>query len=156
MNEEAGMADSSNSRQTSVVVVVAIVGLVSTIGAAALGGYWANQSVERQFESQRSAQVEDQRREVYVNFLRSTVQACQAQGKAIETGSGDDVAEANSKANDVVTQGGLVVLIAGRTEVQDAGSDLMNGIAFDDVCQDDDRYISLFNAFVKSGRDDLT
>jgi type II secretory pathway pseudopilin PulG len=150
------MADSSNSRQTSIVVVVAIVGLVSTIGAAALGGYWANQSVERQFESQRSAQVEDQRREVYANFLRSTLQACEAQGEATRTRSDDDIAEANSKSNEVLTQGGLVALIAGSTEVQVATSDLMDGVALDDVCLEDESYLDLYNAFVTSGRDDLT
>jgi hypothetical protein len=151
------MADSSNGRQTSIVVVVAIVGLVSTIGAAALGGYWANQSVERQFESQRSAQVEDQRREVYANFLRSTFQACEAQGDARSTGRDDDFAEANSKANEVLVQGGLVILIAGSTEVQVAASDLMDGVAGDDeVCLEEDSYIDLYNAFVSSGRDDLT
>ena len=143
------MADGSNRSQTSVVVVVAIVGLISTISAAALGGYWANQSVERQFESQRSAQIEDQRREVYANFLRSTIQACEAQG------SGNDD-EATSAANEVLTQGGLVVLIAGSTEVQDAVSEFMNAVAIDDACQDLDRFSSLYNAFVESGRNDLT
>jgi type II secretory pathway pseudopilin PulG len=153
------MADSSNGRQTSIVVVVAIVGLVSTIGAAALGGYWANQSVERQFESQRGAQVEDQRREVYANFLRSTFEACEAQGEARRTGSVDDFTEASSKTNEVLVQGGLVNLIAGSTEVQDATSNLMDGVAGpDEVCleAESDSYIDLYNAFVRSGRDDLT
>jgi hypothetical protein len=147
------MADSSNSRQTSVVVVVAIVGLISTISAAALGGYWANQSVERQFESQRSAQIEDQRREVYANFLRSTIKACEAQGKAQASGNDD---EATSTANEVLNQGALVVLIAGSTEVEDTSSDLTNGVALSDVCQDHDTYFDLANAFVESARNDLT
>jgi hypothetical protein len=146
------MADSSRNSQTS-VVVVAIVGLISTIGAAALGGYWANQSVERQFESQRGAQIQDQRREVYADFLRSTVKACEAQERAVE--SGND-AEATATANEVVTQGGLVVLIAGSTEVEVAVSDFMDAVAFDDACAHTDRYIGLYNDFGETARNDLT
>src|SRR5215216_6231476 len=72
------MAEKAERSSGPSVVVVAIVGLLSTIGAAALGGYWANRSVERQFESQRSAELQDQRREVYANYLRATAQFCTA------------------------------------------------------------------------------
>jgi type II secretory pathway pseudopilin PulG len=73
------MADKADrSGAPYVVVVVAIVGLLSTIGAAALGGYWANRSVERQFESQRSAALQDQRREAYAGYLRATAEFCTA------------------------------------------------------------------------------
>jgi type II secretory pathway pseudopilin PulG len=76
------MADKADrSGAPYVVVVVAIVGLLSTIGAAALGGYWANRSVERQFESQRSAALQDQRREAYANYLRATTEFCTAVGE---------------------------------------------------------------------------
>jgi hypothetical protein len=132
------------------------VGLISTIGAAALGGYWANQSVERQFESQRSAQIEDQRREVYADFLRSTVQACQAQGTASETGNSHDVAAATSKSNEVVTHGGLVVLIAGSTQVQDAATEFRDAVAFGDACPDAAGYLRLYRAFVATARSDVT
>src|SRR6266540_2179611 len=60
----AGTADRSGT--PFIVIAVAITGLLSTVGAAALGGYWANESVKRQFESQRTAQIQDQRRAVYV------------------------------------------------------------------------------------------
>jgi type II secretory pathway pseudopilin PulG len=76
------MADgASRSGAPFVVVVVALVGLLSTVGAAALGGYWANRSVERQFESQRNAALQDQRRETYANYLRATAQVCLALGE---------------------------------------------------------------------------
>ena len=76
------MADKEGRSGTPyVVVVVAIVGLLSTIGAAALGGYWANRSVERQFESQRSAALQDQRREAYADYLRASAEFCTAAGE---------------------------------------------------------------------------
>jgi hypothetical protein len=70
--------ESGRSNTPIVVVVVAVVGLLASVGSAALGGYWANKSVERQLESQRSSAVQDQRREVYVAYLRAATEMCQA------------------------------------------------------------------------------
>jgi hypothetical protein len=70
------MAGPDRSNTPAVVVVVAIVGLLATIGASALGGYWANKSVERQLESERSTAIQDQRREVYVDYLTSALRVC--------------------------------------------------------------------------------
>jgi CHASE1-domain containing sensor protein len=102
------MADGANrSGAPFVVVVVALVGLLSTIGAAALGGYWANQSVERQFESQRSAALQDQRRETYANYLRATAQFCTAVGE-------DPNSQKTSKAViELLNQHARVELLAG-------------------------------------------
>jgi hypothetical protein len=68
--------ESGRSNTPIVVVVVAIVGLLATVGSAALGGYWANKSAERQLESQRSAKIQDQRREIYVDYLRAVSNEC--------------------------------------------------------------------------------
>jgi len=74
------MATDDRSGAPFVVVAVAIAGLLSTLGAAALSGYWTNASVERQFDSQRTAQIQDLRRQVYVDFLQRTTEACIAGG----------------------------------------------------------------------------
>jgi type II secretory pathway pseudopilin PulG len=104
------MADgASRSGAPFVVVVVALVGLVSTVGAAALGGYWANRSVERQFESQRNAALQDQRRETYANYLRATAQVCLALG---EDPSGQSQ-KAQKAGAEVLNQHARAQLIAG-------------------------------------------
>ena len=63
-----------------VVIIVALAGLLSTLGAAALSGYWTNVAVEHQFEKQRSAQIQDQRRQVYVDYLQRGTDLCAAWG----------------------------------------------------------------------------
>ena len=100
------MAGPDRSNTPGVVVVVAIVGLLATIGASALGGYWANRSVERQLESERSAAIQDQRREVYVDYMTATLRLCLAWGQ------GDDE-KLEQAATDVLNQEGRVMLIAG-------------------------------------------
>jgi type II secretory pathway pseudopilin PulG len=104
------MADgASRSGAPFVVVAVALVGLLSTVGAAALGGYWANRSVERQFESQRNAALQDQRRETYANYLRAAAQVCLALG---EDPSGQSQ-KAQKAGVEVLNQHARARLIAG-------------------------------------------
>ncbi len=80
-------------------------GLLSTIGASALGGYWANESVQRQFQSQRSAAIQDQRRAVYVDLIRATTPVCDAKGNK-------DAAKYQSAAVELLNQQGRALLIA--------------------------------------------
>ncbi len=89
-----------------VVVLVAIAGLLSTLGAAGLSGYWTNASVKRQFESQRTAQIQDLRRQVYVDFLQRITEACTAgvgAELAASSGSAKAVAEARAKVDKAIT-----------------------------------------------------
>jgi type II secretory pathway pseudopilin PulG len=102
-------AKADRSGAPFVVVAVAIVGLLSTIGAAALGGYWANRSVERQFESQRSAAIQDRRRETYANYLSATAQLCVVIGDD-STGQSQRTQQARVE---VLNQDAQVQLIAG-------------------------------------------
>jgi type II secretory pathway pseudopilin PulG len=99
------MTTPPNRSGSLLVVAVAIVGLLSTIGASALGGYWANESVQRQFQSQRSAAIQDQRRAVYVDLMRTTTPVCDAlQNK--------DAAKYQSAAVELLNQKGRALLIA--------------------------------------------
>ena len=68
-----------------VVILVALAGLLSTLGAAFLSGSFTNASVERQFEAQRNAQIYDQRRQVYVNYIKATFEMCVAGETANES-----------------------------------------------------------------------
>jgi len=62
------MADTDRGR-TPIVVIVAIIGLLSTVGASALGGYFARRSAERQINKQRNDELFDLRREAYMEFI---------------------------------------------------------------------------------------
>jgi hypothetical protein len=88
-----------------VVVLVAIAGLLSTLGAAALSGYWTNASVERQFESQRTAQIQDLRRQVYVDFLQRITETCIA-------GDTGDNAKINKAITSLLSEAGRAELLA--------------------------------------------
>src|SRR6266496_5029280 len=99
------MTTPHNRSGSLLVVAVAIVGLLSTIGASALGGYWANESVQRQFQSQRSAAIQDQRRAVYVDLIRATTPVCDAKGNK-------DAAKYQSAAVELLNQQGRALLIA--------------------------------------------
>ena len=142
------MADKAGrSGAPYVVVVVAIVGLLSTIGAAALGGYWANRSVERQFESQRSAELQDQRRVIYVNYLRATAQLC----TAIERDR--NVTEA---AVEVLNQHSRVLLIAG-PDLRAPLTSFTEALTSEDPapCHDFNTYKKFRDAFVDAAQPDL-
>jgi hypothetical protein len=145
-----GTSDRSNT--PLVVVLVAIMGLVSTVGAAALGGYWANKSVERQFESQRTAEIQDQRREVYVDYLRATTQACDAQ----DTG---DQAKIDATAVELLNQQSRVLLIGGPS-LREAVTRFTDAIISEpdrqkQACASNTNYLDLRDAFIDSAKPDL-
>lgn len=143
------MADRANRSNTpAVVVVVAIVGLLSTISAAALGGYWTNRSVERQFESQRTAAIQDQRRAVYVDYLRATTQACEAGIVNPED------SKALKAALELLNQQGRVSLI-GSPNVRNAVAKFTEAVLHGDACDDENKYAVVRDAFVTSAKPDL-
>jgi type II secretory pathway pseudopilin PulG len=134
---------------SSVVVVVAIVGLLSTIGAAALGGYWANRTVDRQFESQRSAELQDQRREVYANYLRATAQFCTA---ATEDPNPQNT---NKALVELLNQDARVDLLAG-PNLRAPLIGLTNALIDENATGCDSRkYLELRHAFVAGAQPDL-
>jgi hypothetical protein len=145
------MATSADRGSGSLVVVaVAITGLLSTVGAAALGGYWANQSVQRQFDSQRQAQIQDQRRIEYSDFVRATAQLCEVRA---ESGLGPKV---NAAATEVLNQQGRVLLIASpslRKSVDTLTYYVLNAISGKGC--DNNKYITKRNAFVEAAKGEL-
>jgi hypothetical protein len=51
-------------------VVAAIVGVLGGMGGAFVGGYIANKGQQQRFEEERKTQVQDLRRETYVQYLQ--------------------------------------------------------------------------------------
>lgn len=147
------MAD-ANRGGTPVIVVVAIIGLLSTVGASALGGYWGSksaevsaESLEKQFESQRTAAIFDLRREAYIEFVRANTQACKAQG-------GQDEAEVESTTLEVLHQLALVELLAS-TELQAPAEEFANAVMSGEACEDLDTLVGYYNNFVITARMEL-
>ena len=120
------MADTDRGR-TPIVVIVAIIGLLSTVGASALGGYFARRSAERQINKQRNDELFDLRREAYVEFIRLTTQACETQ----QTGDEANIEQARLQ---VLHQGALVTFL--RPEVTDALNPFPNAVLDGDACVD--------------------
>ena len=147
----AMVGGSDRSNTPAVVVVVAVVGLLATVGSAALGGFWANKSVEHQFESQRSAEIQDQRREVYDDYLRAVGKLCQ-----VLKATGEGV-EADKAAFEVLNQGGRVGLIAGPA-LKDAVSVSTHALVFEPEtgpCSANDRLERFIEAYIDAAQPDL-
>jgi hypothetical protein len=145
------MADDANRGGTRVIVIVAIIGLLSTVGASALGGYWGSksaevsaESLERQFELQRTAAVFDLRREVYIDFVRANSQACQAWG-------GQDDAAVEPAVLEVLHQLALVEFIAS-SELLAPAEEFANAVMTGEACRDLDSLAVYYNDFVITAR----
>jgi hypothetical protein len=142
--------ESGRSNTQAVVVVVAVVGLLASVGSAALGGFWANRSVERQFESQRSAEIQDLRRDIYAAYLRATAQWCTA------LASPEDVKQAQKAQVELLDEQARVLLVAGptlRTAVNKFTYEITKS---EDVCMGDiDAYDRLRTAFINGAKPDL-
>lgn len=137
----AGASERGNTPR--VVVAVAVVGLLSTLGASLLGGVFATVQVKTQLDQQRDEKIEDQRREVYLDFLRATSEACQAW----ITG---DKRKADPAYFEVLNQEGRVKLIAGDA-VGNAAHAWANAIVFEEVaCQDNDKLTEYRDPFVRA------
>ena len=146
--------ESGRSNTQAVVVVVAVVGLLATVGSAALGGYWANKGVERQFNSQRSAEIQDQRRQVYDEYLRAVAKECDLVG---QEGPSE---KAGAAAVEVLNLAGRVRLIAGPA-LKDAVSAATTALVFDDPttgtspCANNDNLKSFLDSFIGAAQPDL-
>jgi len=146
------MADTADrSHPSRVVVVVALVGLISTVSASFFSGYWANRSVERQFESQRIAQIQDLRRQVYVDYLRMSTEVCNAKD------TGDD-SKVNKAVVGLLNQQGQILLIASPdSDLGDTVSKFTEALTVDKggACADNATYFALRDKFITSARQDL-
>ena len=100
------MADGADRSSNRAVVVVALSGLLATVGAAFLGGVLAQNAAETQLWIARHNALVDQKRLIYTDFLRATATAC-------STSEGDDEAAAETAAVALLNEQARVLLIAG-------------------------------------------
>jgi hypothetical protein len=137
-------APERSSTTPFMVVLVALVGLLSTVGAAALGGYWANRSVERQLEEQ----IQDQRREIYVDYLRAAAEACL---------TSQSTTDEEATIVDVLNQQGQVLLIAsgGNSDLRDAVNSFTAAILSGEACSSPDALNAFRDAFIEAAQPDL-
>jgi len=144
----------SSTRTLLVGVLGAVIGLVGAIGASALGGYWANKSVETSFANQRTAQIQDQRRQVFADFMKSTAVMCSDLDTAPR-----DTAKLEAAVNDVLSDQERVLLVTG-TDIQGPLGNLANYViqtapnSTGHGC-DNQTYFPYVNAFIAAARRDL-
>jgi hypothetical protein len=126
-------AGSDRSNTPAVVVAVAITGLLSTVGASLLGGLLANASLKDQLDRERSNAVKDQRRQVYVEYLRAAEKTCTLAGK--DTSSQQNLDKLNAAGLELLDQQARVLLIAGE-DVRNAVKPFTKQIIEGDVAKD--------------------
>ena len=99
------MADGSDRSSNRGVVLVALTGLLSTVLAAFVGGALAQGAAEEQAYSARRNALNDQRREIYADYVFATETACAAADDR-------DAKALTAAANDVLHQQVRVQLLA--------------------------------------------
>jgi hypothetical protein len=151
-------ADESASSRPSVAVIIAIGGLLSTLGAAFLGSYTSTNSVETTLNGQRFAQIQDQRRTVYADFISSTGTLCNGiieVADHLDRLTTAEQAHLNTLAVGVLDEQARVLLIAG-DGVTKPMQDLVNySIQPGDQGCEINKYLALRDAFVSSAQTDL-
>lgn len=150
------MAGGHDRGGTLAVVIVALTGLLSTVSAALLSGQLANDAVETQLYIARDNAIKDQRRQIYVDYLRATAKACELAGSP--GGSQKAVEDA---AVDVLNQQARVLLVAGpamERAVDNFSKELLpdpaQGRRYSDPC-DLGAYRELRDAFLTAAKPDL-
>jgi hypothetical protein len=147
-------ATSERSNTPIVVVVVAIVGLLSTVAASFLSAYSAVQVAQSSFYNERNAALQDERRAIYADFLKSVVLTC------ISIGTGDQDKQ-NQAFNELQNNEARVALIAKREELRTAASEMVNAIVNPPkdgkkhVCDNPNTLAPYRNKFIASAQTDV-
>ncbi|QDN85515.1 hypothetical protein FNV62_06385 [Streptomyces sp. RLB3-17] len=128
-----------------------MISLASTVGAAALAGSWANKGIQETLDRQRSAQIQDQRRAAYADFIRSAGQTCSTLGQSQD--------KVNAAFVEVLTQESRVLLVAskalhGPTEGLTKYVTEIAPATADHTCTQTD-YVKHRNAFITAAQQDL-
>lgn len=137
-------------RDRPFLFILAVISLASTIGAAALAGSWANRGIQDTLDRQRSAQIQDQRRVAYADFIHAAGQGCSTLGQSQD--------KVNAAFVEVFTQESRVLLVAseglrGPTEKLAKYVTEIAPAAADQCTQTD--YIKYRNAFITAAQHDL-
>jgi hypothetical protein len=102
-------------------------------------------------EHQLEEQIQVQRREVYVGYLRAAAQACLAWQ------TGDDDAKINDAVVEVWNQQGQVLLSASaeNSDLQEAVDRFTDAITSGEACRENPDFLALRNTFVEAAQPDL-
>jgi len=131
-----------------VPVLAAIVGVLGGMGGAYVGGSVANEGQQQRFEEQRATELEDLRRDTYVEYLRKVdalvVLTFQTQPRPAQKEIGNAQAEARSAR--------AQVLLVSSTAVRRAADGLMRTL----INGDEDAYEDAREAFIVAAESQIT
>ena len=157
------MADEGSRGGTRVVVIVAIVGLLSTVVASVATGILTIVAANVQFDNQRSAESQDKRREVYASYQNSVTKVCQVNDEvygfgtpsAKEQKAGGPRIEA--AISEVVNLNGQVQLFAHSEEIRTAADELTRKMVnnFDLICGSNEGFLESQHGLIVAAKADL-
>jgi hypothetical protein len=157
------MADEDGRGGTRVVVIVAIVGLLSTLGASLVGGGLTIVAANVQFDNQRSAESQDKRREVYANYQNSVTKVCQVNDEVYGFGAPSAKeqkaggARIEAAISEVVNFNGQVQLFAHSEEIRTAADELTRKMVddFDLICGSNEGFFESQHRLIVAAKADL-
>jgi hypothetical protein len=157
------MADEGSRGGTRVVVVVAIVGLLSTLSASLVTGVLTVVAGNVQFENQRAAESENKRREVYANYQNSVTKVCQVDaevygfGKPPTTEEKAGLAKINAALINVINLNGQVQLFAHSEQMQKAADELTKTMVADpdQICGSNAAFLESQHRLIDAAKADL-
>lgn len=137
------------TRAGSATTLVAIIGLVATVvaalGSSFIAGRIENEGTVRQFEQQRSAELDDLRRDAYAKFLQSAEVAYRSNKPSEQE---VQAYEQGLKAAEAT------VLLLATPSVRDATRAVSRTLLEQQNYTDDD-YLGVRNAFIEAAQEEL-
>lgn len=137
------------------IIAVAIIGFIATVGSSALVSNLSYQTAKDTVSSERWAQLEDQRRATYSDFLRSVATLCDAyEGPELAQQKGIPV------TSEIINQQSRMLLVAG-PQMRDPVQKFIDYIRQIDRADpkhphcDDVQFNALRSAFLNAAKTDL-
>ena len=157
------MADEGSRGGSRVVVIVAIVGLLSTVVASLSTGILTIVAANVQFDNQRSAESQDKRREVYANYQNSVTKVCQVNDEVygVGTPSAKEQKEGGPRIiaaiYEMVNLNGQVQLFAHSEEIRTAADELTRKMVndIDLICGKSEAFLESQNGLIAAAKADL-
>ena len=157
------MADEDGRGGTRVVVIVAIVGLLSTVVASLATGILTIVAANVQFDKQRSAESQDKRREVYANYQNSVTKVCQVNDEVWGFGTPSAKEQKAGGARieaaiaEMVNLNGQVQLFAHSEEIRTAADEVTRKMVqdFDLICAQNEDLLESQHGLIVAAKADL-
>ena len=157
------MAEEGSRGGTRVVVIVAIVGLLSTVVASLATGILTIVAANVQFDNQRSAESQDKRREVYANYQNSVTKVCQVNEEVYGFGTLSakeekaGVTRITAAIFEMVNLNGQVQLFAHSEEIRTAADELTRKMVedIDLICGQSEGFLESQRGLIVAAKADL-